>query len=266
MKQLENLINKLNTDVYASVTVYDRDTETYIHRNMMHDKIIDEYETAENFFEELYAAGHKKLTIYPRRKNGNSHKNVADSFELIPSKKDNTMEKQTAKKKKKKKKDFFGLGSFGLGSAEIFDLKLGAYEKDRFARENDVLKAKCDKLEAENNTLKEEKLQRKFTVEKNEALNATILGGIKQLPLIMKGLGMNVPESALGLQANPSDFEDENLSPVKKGFIDVIKATDDDMITLMQVIYNKINQNVETNEFAIDLQELLHKHNMIVVQ
>lgn len=266
MKQLENLIHKLNTDVFASVSIYDKETETYIHRNLMHDKIIDEYETAENFFEELYAAGHKKLTIYPRRKNGNSHKNVGDSFDVTFGKQDNTMEKQTAKKKKKKKKDSFGLGSFGLGAAEIFDLKLGAYEKERFARENDVLMAKCDKLEAENKALQEEKLQRKFTVEKNEALNATILGGIKQIPLIMKGLGMNVPDAALGLQANPTELEDESLSGVQKGFIDVIKATDDDMVTLMQVIYNKINQNVETNEFAIDLQELLHKHNMIVVQ
>jgi hypothetical protein len=42
-----------------------------------------------------------------------------------------------------------------------------------------------------------------------------------------------------------------------------LKATDDDMVTLMQVIYNKVNQNVENNEFAIDLQELLQKHKMI---
>jgi hypothetical protein len=44
----------------------------------------------------------------------------------------------------------------------------------------------------------------------------------------------------------------------------MIKATNDDMVTLMQVIFNKINQNVEVNDFANDLQGLLQKHQMIV--
>jgi hypothetical protein len=263
MKQLESLIHKLNTDVLASVTVYDRDLAAYIHRNIRHEKIIDDYTCAEDFFESLYASGHKKLTLFPKRKNGNSFKVDGDSFDVNFGKQETKMEKseqKPAKKKKKKKKN----DSFGLGASEIFDLKLGAYEKDRISRENEILVAKCEKLETENKALTEEKLQKKFTVEKNEALNATILGGIKQIPLIMKGLGYNVPDAALGLQANVTEFEDENLSPVKKGFIQVLKATDDDMVTLMQVIYNKINQNVEVNQFAIDLQELLQKHQMII--
>jgi hypothetical protein len=264
MKQLQSLMNKLNTDVYASVTVYDRDTQVYIHRNMTQAKIIDDYGSSEEFFEQLYASGHKRLTLFPKRKNGNSFKVDGESFDVNFGKQTNEKmeksEQKPAKKKKKKKKN----DSFGLGASEIFDLKLSAYEKDRFSRENEILTAKCDRLETENRALVEEKLQKKFTVEKNEALNATILGGIKQIPFIMKGLGMNVPDAALGLQANVTEFEDENLSGVKKGFIQVIKATDDDMVTLMQVIYNKINQNVETNQFAIDLQELLQKHQMII--
>ena len=264
MKQLESLMNKLNTDVYASVTVYDRDTEAYIYKNMLREKIIDTYGSAEEFFEQLYASGHKKLTLFPKRKNGNSFKVDGDSFDVNFGKQTNEKmeksEQKTAKKKKKKKKN----DSFGLGASEIFDLKLSAYEKDRFSRENEILTAKCERLETENRALVEEKLQKKFTVEKNEALNATILGGIKQIPFIMKGLGMSVPDAALGLNANVTEFEDENLSPVKKGFIEMLKATDDDMVTLMQVIYNKINQNVEVNQFAIDLQDLLQKHQMII--
>ncbi|PKB18378.1 hypothetical protein [Flavobacterium sp. 5] len=265
MKQLESLMHKLNTDVYASVTVYDRDTEAYIHRNMLHEKIIKEYESAENLFETIYASGHTKLTLYPKRKNGNSFKNDGDSFDVTFGKQDNKMEKQTAKKKKKKKKkDSFGLGAFGLGAGEIIDLKMEARDKERFARENEVLIAKVEKLETENKALHEEKLERKYKVEKNEALNATIQGGLKSLPLIMRGLGYTVPDVALGLQANTADYESENLSAVQKGFIDVVKASDDDIVTLMQVIFNKINENVENNGFAIDLQELLQKYNMIV--
>ena len=263
MKQLESLMHKLNTDVYASVTVYDRDTEAYIFRNMLQEKIIDTYGSAEELFEQLYADGHKKLTLFPKRKNGNSFKVDGGSFDVNFGKQDTekmekTDSKPFKKKKKKKKKD-----SFGLGASEIFDLKLGAYEKDRISRENEILVAKNEKLESENKALLEEKLQKKFTVEKNEALNATILGGIKQIPIIMQGLGYNVPNPSMGLQASVTEFEDENLSTVKKGFIQVLKATDDDMVTLMQVIYNKVNQNVENNEFSIDLQELLQKHNMI---
>lgn len=263
MKQLESLMHKLNTDVYASVTVYDRDAEAYIHRNMLQQKIIDDYGSSEEFFEQLYASGHKKLTLFPKRKNGNSFKLDGDSFDVNFGKQETKMEKseqEPAKKKKKKNKN----DSFGLGASEIFDLKLSAYEKDRFSRENEVLTAKCERLETENRALVEEKLQKRFTVEKNEALNATILGGIKQIPLIMKGLGMNVPDAAIGLQANVTEFEEESLSGVKKGFIEIIKATEEDMVTLMQVIYNKINQNVEVNQFALDLQELLQKHQMIV--
>lgn len=261
MKQLESLMNKLNTDMYASVTVYDRETNSYIHRNMMHEKIISEYGTAEDFFETIYEAGHKKLTLFPKRKNGNSFKVDGNSFDVTFGKQDTEKMEKTDKPLKKKKKKNKN-NSFGLGASEIFDLKLSAYEKDRFSRENEILTAKCEKLEAENKALHEEKLQKKFTVEKNEALNATILGGIKQIPIIMQGLGYNVPNASVGLQGN-ADFENENLSPVKKGFIDVVKATDDDMVTLMQVIFNKINQNVETNHFAIELQELLKNHNMI---
>lgn len=263
MKQLESLIHKLNTDVFASVTVYDRDTAAYIHRNMVHAKIIDDYGTAEDFFEQIYASGHKKLTLYPKRKNGNSFKFDGDSFEVNfgkqETKMENSVQKPFKKKKKKKKND-----SFGLGASEIFDLKLSAYEKDRYSRENDALTAKCERLENENKALLEKELERKYTVQKNELLNATIQGGLKSLPMIMKGLGMNVPDSALGLNAQVGEFEDDNLSPVKKGFIEILKATDDDMVTLMQVIYNKINQNVEVNQFAIDLQELLQKHQMII--
>lgn len=265
MKQLESLIQKLNTDVYASVTVFDRDTQAYIHRNMLQEKIIDDYSCAEDFFESLYASGHKKLTLFPKRKNGNSFKVDGNSFDVTFGKQDTEKMENSNSKPSKKKKKKNKSNSFGLGASEIFDLKLSAYEKDRFSRENEILTAKCDKLEAENKALNEEKLQKKFTVEKNEALNATILGGIKQIPIIMQGLGYNVPIATTGLQANVTEFEDENLSPVKKGFIQVLKATDDDMVTLMQVIYNKVNQNIETNEFAIELQELLQKHNMITV-
>ena len=59
-------------------------------------------------------------------------------------------------------------------------------------RENKELKAK-------NEELNEEKLQKRYTKESNDSLNNMLLGVVKQAPIILKGLGFNVPIEANGL-------------------------------------------------------------------
>ena len=87
---------------------------------------------------------------------------------------------------------------------------------------------------------------------------------MKQAPLILKGLGFNVPVESSGLAvASPDDLEDIQYSESKRTFLDLAKTLDDDMLELLQVIYQKINQKSADNVFAQELFELLQKHQMI---
>lgn len=269
MEQLDDLMDKLASDKFCAVTVYDRTTSKPIFRNITHEQIKNEYGTSEEFFEKLYSDGFTKLTIQEKRKNGvNAFKIEGDPFdvtfgEIVSNARDTDDEsKQTPKKKKKKKKS---AGLMGLGIADIFDLKLQARDRDELAKKLEESEKYNRELKAKNEVLTEEKLQRKYTKESNDSLNNMLLGVVKQAPLILKGLGFNVPVENGGLaMASPEDLEDENYSDAKKAFLDIIRTLDDDTITLLSVIYQKINEKSENNLFSQELFGLLQKHQMLV--
>lgn len=269
MEQLDDLMDKLASDKFCAVTVYDRTTSKPIFRNITHEQIKNEYGTSEEFFEKIYSDGFTKLTIQEKRKNGvNAFKIEGDPFdvtfgEIVSNSKDTDDEpKQTPKKKKKKKKS---AGLMGLGIADIFDLKLQARDRDELAKKLEESEKYNRELKAKNEELAEEKLQRKYTKESNDSLNNMLLGVVKQAPIILKGLGFNVPVESGGLaMASPEDLEDENYSDAKKAFMDITRTLDDDTITLLSVIYQKINEKTENNIFSQELFGLLQKHQMLV--
>ncbi|ESU18985.1 hypothetical protein FCR2A7T_23930 [Flavobacterium cauense R2A-7] len=269
MEQLDDLMDKLASDKFCAVTVYDRTTSKPIFRNITHEQIKNDYGTSEEFFEKLYSDGFTKLTIQEKRKNGvNAFKIEGDPFDVtfgeVQSKSRDIEDepKQTSKKKKKKKKSE---GLMGLGIADIFDLKLQARDRDELARKLEESEKYNRELKAKNEELTEEKLQRKYTKESNDSLNNMLLGVVKQAPLILKGLGFNVPVESGGLaMASPEDLEDENYSDAKKAFLDIIRTLDDDTITFLSVIYQKINEKSENNIFSQELFGLLQKHQMLV--
>ena len=47
-------------------------------------------------------------------------------------------------------------------------------------------------------------------------------------------------------------------------FLETIKSLDDDTISLLQVIYQKINEKSENNVFSQELFELLQQNQMLV--
>ena len=240
MEQLDDLMDKLASDKFCAVTVYDRTTSKPIFRNITHEQIKNDYGTSEEFFEKLYSDGFTKLTIQEKRKNGvNAFKLEGDPFDVtfgeIVSNTSNSDDepKQTAKKKKKKKKS---AGLMGLGIADIFDLKLQARDRDELARKLEESEKYNREQKAKNEELTEEKLQRKYTKESNDSLNNMLLGVVKQAPIILKGLGFNVPVENSGLaMASPEDLEDENSSDAKKAFMDIVRTLDDDTIALLSI-------------------------------
>ena len=269
MEQLDDLMDRLNSDKFCAVTVYDSDTSKPIYRNVTHEQIKSDYGSAEEFFEKVYAEGYTKLTVQEKRKNGvNAFKVESDPFDVTFGKtekaksKDEEQPKQTDKKKKKKKK---GSGLMGLGIAEIFDLKLQAHDRGELARKLEDAQRENRELKAKNDELNEEKLQKKYTKESNDSLNNMLLGVVKQAPIILKGLGFNVPVESGGLaMASADDLQNENYSDAKKSFLDIIKTLDDDTITLLAVIYQKINEKTENNVFSQELFQLLQQHQMLV--
>jgi hypothetical protein len=262
MEQLDDLMDKLNSDKFCAVTVYDRDTSKPIFRNVTHEQIKNDYGTAEEFFEKVFAEGYKKLTLQEKRKNGaNAFKMEGDPFDVSFGSTSEAEPKQTAKKKKKKNKS----GLMGLGMTEIFDLKMQAYDRGELARKLEESQRENKELKAKNEALNEEKLQKRYTKESNDSLNNMLLGVVKQAPIILKGLGFNVPVETNGLGvASTDDIENDAYSEVKKSFLETIKTLDDDTIALLQVIYQKINEKSENNVFSQELFELLQQHQMLV--
>lgn len=263
MEQLDDLMDKLGSDKFCAVTVYDRGTSKPIFRNVTHEQIKNDYGTAEEFFEKVFAEGYKKLTLQEKRKNGaNAFKMEGDPFDVSFGSNAEAEPQQTAKKKKKKK---VKSGLMGLGMTEIFDLKMQAYDRGELARKLEESQRENKELKAKNEELNEEKLQKRYTKESNDSLNNMLLGVVKQAPIILKGLGFNVPVEANGLGvASTDDIENDTYSEVKKSFLETIKSLDDDTVALLQVIYQKINEKSENNVFSQELFELLQKHQMLV--
>ncbi|GEC80140.1 hypothetical protein [Flavobacterium aquatile] len=263
MEQLDDLMDKLNSDKFCAVTVYDRNTSKSIFRNVTHEQIKNEYGSSEEFFERLFADGHTKLSLQEKRKNGsNAFKLEGEPFDVSFGNATEEQEKLIPKKKKKKKKKS---GLMGLGMTEIFDLKLQAYDRAELARKLEESERENKELKAKNEALNEEKLQKRYTKESNDSLNNMLLGVAKQAPIILKSLGFNVPIEPNGLGvASADDLQDDNYSDAKKTFLDIVKTLDDDTITLLQVMYQKISEKTENNVFSQELFELLQKHQMIV--
>lgn len=266
MKRFDDLIEKLNSDKFCAVTINDKGSSKTIYRNITHDLIKREYGSSEEFFEKIYAEGYKKIVIQEKRKNGiNAFKIEGEPFEVTfgeskLSEEDNEPMQEVKKKKKKKKS-----GLMGLGIAEIFDLKLQAHDRSELARKLEESERINRELRAKNEELNEERLQRKYTKESNDSLNNMLLGVVKQAPLILKGLGFNVPTESIGLAiASPDELDDENTTDIKKSFIEIVKTLDDDTISLLLVIYQKINEKSETNLFSQELFGLLQKYQMLV--
>ena len=267
MKQeLENLIDKLNTDKLYCVTVYDRDLRTNVHRNLMHQEIKDTFSCAENLMEDLHKKGHVNLTFHPKRKNGSSFKVVEPSFDVRfgveKQVKKMDLESTVVKPKKKKKKQIKGSPNiFGLNAMATMELMMRSKEADKLEKENEELKTKYKDVKSILKTLQEENLQKKYTAEKNDQLYSTIKDGLKSLPVVMKGLGYDVPVPT-GLNASATD-NDENLTQLQKEWFDIVRGTEDGMLQILKAIHVQLNTPMEKNIFATDLQKILVKHKLI---
>jgi hypothetical protein len=257
MRELDLLIEKLNSDQFACVSVFDLDTNVLLFRNKTHAEIMEEHQSAENFFESLFAKGHKTLELTPRRKNGSSYKITGTSFKVNFSPNTQTVQPQTFTQMQTPQVQQPILAepmqnSFGLGALDIMNLMVSKNDATRLHTECEILKAENKEQKKLIDELKEERLETKYNSEKSSANQGMLMGALQQLPALA---GMFNGGAVSGLAGAVEQF----TTPAKKTFAKALQQLDD---TVVSVLYN-INTGLNTNnEFSVELAELLKKHNL----
>jgi hypothetical protein len=257
MQELDNLIDKLNTDSYSAVSVLDLDTNSFLFRNKTHTEIIAEYGSAEEFFESLFAKGHSRLTLALKRKNGSSYKIDGQSFDVNFSKQDQSSQVQQVQQipvqqVKAPQADVFS-NSFGLGTLDIMNLMVAKNDASRLFTEVETLKAENKDYKKKYEEIREEQLQSKYDTNKSKGTQEMLLGAIQQLPTLIGFVKGTAPVAGL---AAPMEMYS---SEVKQHFATALQSIDDTVVGVLESIANGLNTNVE---FSSELAQLLKKHQL----
>jgi hypothetical protein len=251
MQDLDQLIEKLNTDSYSAVSVLDLDTTLFVFRNKTHGEIIADYGSAEEFFETLFADGHKRLNLVPKRKNGSTYKADGKSFDVNFSKETQSIE-PVAPAVTVHKAEMFP-NSFGLGSLDMINLFVAKGDAQRLHTENEVLKASEKENKKLIEELKEERLASKYDTARSNGTQEMLLGAIQHLPTILSTLKGVPPVTGL---SSPT----ENYStPAKQNFAKALQNLDDSTVNVLESINSAMNTNPE---FTNELAQLLQRHKL----
>jgi hypothetical protein len=251
MQELDTLIDKLNTDSYSAVSVLDLDTTVFVFRNKTHAEIIADYGSAEEFFETLFADGHKRLTLTLKRKNGSTYKVDGKSFDVNFSK--DTQSVETVKQPVTVHKAEIFPNSFGLGSLDMINLFVAKGDAQRLHAENEILKASEKENKKLIEELKEERLASKYDTARSNGTQEMLLGAIQHLPTILATFNGAAPVTGL---ASPTE---NHLTPAKQNFAKSLQNLDDSTVNVLQSINSAMNTNPE---FTNELAELLQKHQL----
>ncbi|MFE3847150.1 hypothetical protein ACFX5D_04105 [Flavobacterium sp. LB3P45] len=257
MRELDELIDKLNKDQYAAVSVFDLDANSFLFRNKTNFEIIEQYGTAEAFFESLFAKGHKRLNLNLKRKNGSTYKVDGAGFEVKFSNDNQELQPQTqmqVQPAQAKKTEGVFSNSLGLGTLDVMNLLVSKNDATRLMAENSVLISDNKLLKETNERLKEDALATKYSDNKSKGNQEMLMGAIQNLPALMSFV-KGTPMPAAGLMAAVEAYS----SPIKQSFADALQNIDDTVVTVLGSISNGLNTNVE---FSGELAELLKKHKL----
>lgn len=254
MQELENLMEKLNSDVYSAVSVFDKTTNRFVFRNKSHSEIIGEFGNSEDFFEDLFAKGHRHLTLTLKRKNGSTHKIDGQSFDVNFSA-SNTPEaihvQQQQPSKPQQQQDIFS-NSFGLGALDVMNLMVSKNDASRLHTECEVLKAENKELKTKYETIREEQLLSKYNADKESGLWGAVQGALANAPALISTFRGVAP---VGLASPVEAFASE----AKQHFATTLQHIDDSVVSVLDSINNGLNTN---QEFSSELAELLKKYQL----
>lgn len=254
MEKLNQLIEKLNNDPLSAVSVKDLDTRQKLFLTKTHFQIIEDHGTAEEFFNDLFAKGHKRLELTPRRKNGSVYKTVGQDFEISlsdPQAVQQPVPQQPEPIQAVPMQQNIFANSYGLGQLDMVNLFVAKNDATRLHTENAMLLTKTEAQQKLIEELKEERLEQKYNREGSKGNQEMLMGAIQSLPQIM---AMVKGTPAVGL-AQPVEYS----SPTKNNFAKNLQSIDDNVLDVMLNINTGLNNSPE---FSTELSQLLQKYQL----
>jgi|688.fasta_scaffold702554_2 hypothetical protein len=253
MQQLEKVLNKLNTDNKAAVKIIDLDSNKIVYVCKTAVDILEEFESAELFFEDLFQQNKKHLKVILKRKNGSTYRTIEEfifTFSSIPTTENNQTMSNTTTLANPEVNPMFN-NQFGLGASEIMNLYVSKSDAQRLFSENEALKIENKELKKTNEELKEERLENKYNTDKSKGFQEMLAGAINQLPALMAFV-KGTPAVGLAGAAPAPSFSTE----IKQQFADQLEKIDDSIIAVLIAINNGLNTNSDfSNELLINLKK-----------
>lgn len=254
-KELIDIINRLKASPSVLISVINKETGQPLVRSFSNEKFIEKYGSVEAFFNDLVAQGVKQIIIEERRRLGNTTRSFSTPKTFLLSAKEEPVTEvdtpvQMVPAPMAQVAPQVPMGLQGLGFPQIMDLHVRAHDQARLETENKFLKEKNEKLEQEIATLKEERMENKYSDAKAKGNNEMLLGIMQNLPMLM-GLFKGSPQGLQGV-------DDGAQLPAEKSslFQQLAQTTPEVDSFILKVLEN----TYESPAFYKDLNELLKKY------
>ncbi len=264
--ELEIIINKIDTDKRFLLSVFDLQSGLYLYKYYPASRILEEFGTGSNFFENLFSSGNRHLNLSSYRKNGTGKVKDGEPITVNFSEKTDeqqlqpvaqpVQQMQPVQMMQHQNPNNDLLSSFGLNAPQIMDLFIEKNEASRLRTECSELKAKVEKLQTENDTHREYKLKNEYDWEKEkskrEGTQGLIKDGLASLPMIMAHLKSDPSGLNGGQEINYGSL-------IKNNFAEQLKSIDDATLEILISIYKASSTNPA---FSSELIALLQKHKL----
>ena len=254
-KELIDIIKKLKESPSVLISVINKDTGQPLVRSFSNKKFVEKYGSVEAFFNELVAQGVSQIIIEERRQLGNTTRSFSTPKTFMLSAKEEPVPEvdtpvQMVPAPMAQVAPQVPMGLQGLGFPQIMDLHVKAHDQARLETENKFLKEKNEKLEQEIATLKEERMENKYSEAKAKGNNEMLLGIMQNLPMLM-GLFKGSPQGLQGV-------DDGAQLPAEKSslFQQLAQTTPEVDSFILKVLEN----TYESPAFYQELSDLLKKY------
>lgn len=255
-KELIDIIKKLKESPSVLISVINKDTGQPLVRSFSNKKFVEKYGSVEAFFNELVAQGVSQIIIEERRQLGNTTRSFSTPKTFMLSAKEEPVPEvdtpvQMVPAPMAQVAPQVPMGLQGLGFPQIMDLHVKAHDQARLETENKFLKEKNERLEQEIATLKEERLENKYSEAKAKGNNEMLLGFMQNLPMLM-GLFKGSPQGLQGV-----DDASGQLPPEKAHLFNQLTQTTPEVDSFVLKV---LENTYESPAFYQELNELLKKY------
>lgn len=258
-QQLDNIINRLTTDPYFAVRIVNADTLKPIAANLTGQRMIEENESIEGYFNDMVASGHTSFVIQPRRKNGSSFKDDGQPIRIDTKIADTAVDTPPTLLPTPAPvhvpEIMPGLAG-GLNAQMIYQ----HMDYPRVMSENRELTADNKRLKEKIEEMKEAALESKFSDSKAQGSKDMLNGIIEQAPAILAALGSFKGGAAAAIQTTGLAQPVAESSEVKQNLVDGIRNTSD---SVASYILLTLRGALNVEGFGAELEQLLIKHKLI---